>query len=196
MNIQESIKRKDDPTYENSIEINRYITLQIKYNDIINNIYSRIKQIKTHQNKVHKYYKKCTYCTKMNMVSICGCKSKHKLCFDCIDDIKECPVCKEDLGLVHCDICIEYKKELVDTGCKNNHQICKDCLDKIKISNQSRECYCKICKTNYIKYKCPFCRDIIKIYCVCLITSDEEIIGEDEILNVGDTIALAVERLE
>ena len=42
------------------------------------------------------------------------------------DDKTECPVCKEDLGLVHCDICYEYKKELIDTGCGNKHQTCKE----------------------------------------------------------------------
>jgi len=165
--IQESRKVIDDPTYENSIEINKYITIQINHNDIINNIYFKIKQIKTHLNKVHKHYKKCAYCERMNMVTICGCKTKHNLCSDCIDNINECPVCKENLGLVHCDICIEYKIELVDTGCKNNHQTCKDCLDKIKNTNPSREFYCKVCKTNYIKYKCPFCRDIIEKFCYC-----------------------------
>lgn len=50
------------------------------------------------------------------------------------------------MGLVHCDICMEYKKEIVDIGCKNKHQTCKECLIKIKL-----------------KYKlCPFCRCVIK----------------------------------
>ena len=49
----------------------------------------------------------------MDMVTICGCKSKHKLCSDCIYDKTECPICKEDLGLLYCDICYEYKNKLV-----------------------------------------------------------------------------------
>ena len=46
---------------------------------------------------------------KMDMIIICGCKSKHKLCSDCIYDKTECPVCNEDLGLVYCNICYESK---------------------------------------------------------------------------------------
>ena len=125
-----------------SIEINSYITMQTHYNNMINKIGMRIKQIKTHQNFVHKNYKKCAHCEKINTFIISGCKSKHKLCSECIYDKTECPVCNEDLCLVHCDICYEYKKELVDTGCKNKHQTCKDCLDKFKQKNNN----------------CPFCR--------------------------------------
>ena len=145
-------KVRDDPGYENyimlqreyhkcSIEINRYINLQVKYNEIIHVIQDKIIEIKTQQKK-HKHYKKCSHCDKIDMVIICGCKSKHKLCPECIYDKTECPICKEDLGLQHCDICYEYKKKIVDTGCENKHQICKDCLDIIKQKNN----------------KCPFCR--------------------------------------
>jgi hypothetical protein len=125
------------------IEICRYITLQTKYDENINVISTRIQYIKTHQNKVFKHCKNCSHCEKKDMVTNCGCKSKHKLCSGCIDDITECPVCEEDLGLQYCDICYGYKKELVDTGCENKHQTCKECLDKI------------IRKNNL----CPFCRD-------------------------------------
>ncbi len=93
--------------------------------------------------RIRKNYKQCTHCEKMAMITICDCKSKHNLCSDCIDDKTECPVCKEDLGLVYCDICMQNKKELVKTGCKNEHKTCKDCLDTIKQRNN----------------KCPFCRE-------------------------------------
>ena len=158
MDIQELRKVRDDPTsetYDNfiilrreygkcSIEISRYITLQIKYNNIINNIYIRIKQIKTHQNYVRKHYKKCEHCAKMNMVTKCGCKSKHNLCSECIYDKTECPVCKEHLGLVHCYICLEYKKELVDVGCDNNHKTCKECMDEISDKKIAKCPYCRV----------------------------------------------------
>jgi len=111
------------------------------YDDVISTIYDKINEIKIQQNKL-KDYKKCTHCEKINMVTISGCKSKHKLCSECIYDKTECPVCKENLCLVHCDICYEYKKELVDTGCENKHRTCKDCLDRIKQKNNL----------------CPFCR--------------------------------------
>lgn len=111
------------------------------------NIGMRIKQIKTHQNFVHKNYKKCAHCEKINTFIISGCKSKHKLCSECIYDKTECPVCNEDLGLQHCDICYEYKKGLVDTGCENKHQTCKDCLYKIIEKNNAFE-----------RVVCPFCR--------------------------------------
>ena len=126
-----------------SIEINRYITMQTHYNNIINKIGMRIKQIKTHQNFVHKHYRKCAHCEKTDMVYISGCKLKHKLCSDCSYDITECPVCEKDLGLLYCAICMENKKEIIETGCENKHQTCKQCLDKI------------IGKNN----RCPFCRD-------------------------------------
>ena len=112
------------------------------YDTVICDIQDKITEIKNHQRNIHKY-KECSHCEKMDMVTICGCKSKHKLCSECIYDKTECPVCNEDLGLVHCDICMVYKKELVDTGCENKHQTCKDCLDKIKQKNN----------------KCPFCRE-------------------------------------
>jgi len=114
------------------------------YDTVIGNICDKIKQIKNQQNNI----KKCVHCKKMAMVTISGCKSKHKLCYECIYDKTECPVCNEDLGLVHCDICMEYKKELVDTGCKNKHQTCNECLLQIQ-------------KPGNIKYKCPFCRETI-----------------------------------
>jgi len=131
---------------QNCIECSRYINIQKKVNEKIDAICVRINQIKTHQTTVRKHYKKCGHCEKMNMITICGCKYKHKLCSDCIYDKTECPVCKENLGLINCDICMEYKKILVNTGCNNNHKICKYCLDKISDKKIA---------------KCPFCRDTI-----------------------------------
>jgi len=113
------------------------------YDDVIYAVQDKLTEIKKQQHNVYKHYRKCAHCAKMNMVTISGCKSKHKLCSKCSDDITECPVCEEDLGLQHCDICYEYKKEIVETGCENKHQTCKECLDKI------------IRKNNM----CPFCRD-------------------------------------
>ena len=109
--------------------------------DSIEHIYNKINEIKTHQKKL-KHYKKCSHCENMNMVTNCGCKSNHKLCSDCSDDITECPVCNEDLCLQYCAICMEHKQKIVETGCENKHQTCKQCLDKI------------IGKNNL----CPFCR--------------------------------------
>jgi hypothetical protein len=110
--------------------------------DSIEHIYNKINEIKTHQKKL-KHYKTCSHCEQNDMVTNCGCKSKHKLCPECSDDITECPVCQEDLGLHYCCICMENKKKIVETGCENKHQTCKECLDKI------------IRKNNV----CPFCRD-------------------------------------
>ena len=106
-------------------------------------IHSKINEINKQQHNIYKHYRKCSHCKNMNMVTTCGCKSKHKLCSDCSDDITECPVCEEDLGLQYCAICMENKKKIVETGCENKHQTCKECLDKI------------IRKNNM----CPFCRD-------------------------------------
>ena len=130
------IFRKADEEYE-EMKYEEYY-----YDNVISTIYDKLNEIKTQQKKVRKHYKKCAHCEKMDMVTICGCKSNHKLCSECIYDKTECPVCDEDLGLVYCDICYEYKKELVDTGCENKHQTCKNCLDKIKHKNNL----------------CPFCR--------------------------------------
>jgi len=130
-----SIFRKADEEYE-EMKCEEYY-----YDDVIYTIQDKITEIKSHQ-KVIKHYKKCENCEKMNMITISGCKSEHKICSECLYDKTECPVCKEDLGLVHCDICYEYKKELIDTGCGNKHQTCKNCLDKIKQKNNL----------------CPFCR--------------------------------------
>ena len=113
------------------------------YNMVIFDIQYKIYEIKQQQRNIYKHYRKCCHCEKMDIVTISGCESKHKLCSECIYDKTECPVCKEDMGLLHCDICYEYKKELVDTGCKNKHQTCQECLDKI-IGRDSL---------------CPFCRD-------------------------------------
>jgi len=110
-------------------------------------IHSKINEINKQQRNIYKHYRKCAHCEKMDMVAISGCKSKHKLCSDCSDDITECPVCEEDLGLQHCYICYEYKKELVDTGCENKHQTCKECLDKIIRKNNP-----------FTRVMCPFCR--------------------------------------
>ena len=128
------IFRKADEEYEEMICVEYF------YQKDIDTIYDKILEIKTQQKKL-KHYKKCDHCEKMNTVIISGCKSKHKLCSECMYK-PECPVCNEDLGLVYCDICYEYKKELVDTGCENKHQTCKGCLDKIKHQNNL----------------CPFCR--------------------------------------
>jgi hypothetical protein len=113
------------------------------YDEVNCDIRDKITEIKKQQLNIYKHYRKCSHCKKMDIVAISGCKSKHKLCSDCSDDITECPVCEEDLGLQYCAICMENKKELVDTGCENKHQTCKECLDKI------------IRKNNV----CPFCRD-------------------------------------
>ena len=113
------------------------------YDEVNCDIRDKITEIKKQQHNIYKNYKKCSHCEKMDMVAISGCKSKHKLCSGCIDDITECPVCEEDLGLQYCAICMENKKKIVETGCENKHQTCKECLDKI------------IRKNNV----CPFCRD-------------------------------------
>jgi len=129
------IFRKADEEYE-EIRIEEYY-----YDRAICYIQDKITEIKTQQ-KVIKHYKKCENCEKMDMVTTCGCKSEHKLCSECVYDKTECPVCEEDLGLQYCAICMENKKEIIETGCENKHQTCKECLDKI------------IGKNN----KCPFCR--------------------------------------
>jgi hypothetical protein len=141
------------------------------YSVVIDDILDKITEIRTQQNKI-KHYKKCSNCEKMDTITICGCKSKHKLCSDCIYDKTECPVCNEDLGLVHCDICMEYKKELVDTGCKNKHQTCKECLQQIQknkrrraLDNNIRNGYHRDTEPYYFKYKCPFCRGVANIEC-------------------------------
>ena len=91
---------------------------QYFYDQVMHDIHYKIYEIKKQQKKVRKYYKKCAHCKKMDMVTMSGCKLKHKLCSECIYDKTECPVCKEDLGLVCCDICYEYKK-----GCPNGQPI-------------------------------------------------------------------------
>jgi len=111
------------------------------YGEVIYAIQDKLTEIKNQQKKL-RHYRKCSHCEKKDMVYNSGCKSKHKLCSDCSDDITECPVCEEDLGLQYCAICMENKKEIVETGCENKHQTCKQCLDKI------------IRKNNM----CPFCR--------------------------------------
>lgn len=131
------IFRKADEEYEEMKYEDEF------YNQVMCDIQYKITEIKIQQRNIYKHYRKCSHCKKMDMVSISGCKSKHKLCSDCSDNITECPVCEEDLGLRHCAICMEYKKEIVETGCENKHQTCKECLDKI------------IRKNNM----CPFCRD-------------------------------------
>ena len=135
-------------------------------------IHSKINEINKQQHNIYKHYRKCSHCKNMNMVTTCGCKSEHKLCSDCSYDITECPVCEEDLGLQHCDICYEYKKELVDTGCENKHQTCKECLDKIYknkkrrgLDHNIRNGYHRDSEPYYFKYKCPFCRGVVNIEC-------------------------------
>ena len=135
------IFRKAEEEYEDLKAIACEYTVSIEY------MYDIINAIKEQQRNIYKHYRKCAHCEKMAMVAISGCKSKHKLCSDCSDDITECPVCKEDLGLQHCDICYEYKKEIVETGCENKHQTCKECLDKIIRKKNAFE-----------RVVCPFCR--------------------------------------
>jgi len=117
------------------------------YDEVNCDIRDKITEIKKQQRNIYKHYRKCGHCEKMAMVAISGCKSKHKLCSTCIDDITQCPVCNEDLGLQYCAICMQHKKELVDTGCENKHQTCKECLDKIIRKNNAFE-----------RVMCPFCR--------------------------------------
>ena len=133
------IFRKADEEYE---EMKYEVDV---YNQILGDIQYKIYEIKTQQKKVRKDYKKCENCEKKDIITVSNCKSKHKLCAECIYDKTECPVCKEDMGLVHCDICMEYKHEIVDIGCENKHQTCKECLIKIKLK----------------KDLCPFCRCVI-----------------------------------
>ena len=117
------------------------------YDEVNCDIRDKITEIKKQQRNIYKHYRKCSHCEKTDMVTICGCKSKHKLCSDCSDDITECPVCEEDLGLQYCAICMENKKKLVETGCENKHQTCKECLDRIIRKNNAFE-----------RVVCPFCR--------------------------------------
>ena len=159
------IFRKADYEYE-EMKCEQYF-----YDLAIDDIMDKIQDIKTHQNKI-KHYKKCDHCEKMDTITICGCKSKHKLCSECIYDKTECPVCNEDLDLQHCDICMEYKKELVDIGCKNKHQTCKECLQQIQKNKRRRELdhnirngYHRDTEPYYFKYKCPFCRDTVNYEC-------------------------------
>ena len=77
------------------------------YDEVNCDIRDKIYEIKKQVKNIYKHYRKCAHCEKMAMVAISGCKSKHKLCSDCSDDITECPVCEEDLGLQYCAICIE-----------------------------------------------------------------------------------------
>ena len=131
------IFRKADEEYE------VMLCEQYFYDQIMDDIQYKIYEIKKQVKHIYKHYRKCAHCEKMAMVTISGCKSEHNLCSDCSDDITECPVCNEDLGLQYCSICMENKKEIVETGCENKHQTCKECLDKI------------IRKNNV----CPYCRD-------------------------------------
>ena len=131
------IFRKADNEYE-EMKQEEYF-----YDQVTHDIYYKIYEIKKQQRNIYKHYRKCKNCEKMAMVAISGCKSKHKLCSDCSDDITECPVCNEDACLQYCAICMVNKKEIVETGCENKHKTCKKCLDKI------------IRKNNL----CPFCRD-------------------------------------
>ena len=124
-------------------EYHKLQCISLEYTDFKDNIDNKIKRITDHQRNIYKHYKKCFHCKNINKVSISGCKLKHKLCSDCSYDITECPVCEKDLGLLYCAICMENKKEIIETGCENKHQTCKECLDKIiEINNM-----------------CPFCRD-------------------------------------
>jgi len=152
-NIRNVIKRRNDVRRHNqSVSLERELvhtmctTLGLKIDCMVGQI-----------RRIRKNYKKCKNCEKKAMITICECKLKHKICSECIDDKTECPVCKEDLGLQHCDICMLNKKEIVKTGCKNEHKTCKECLDKIKEKNN----------------KCPFCReDLGRIHTLILYNVD------------------------
>ena len=136
------------PIFRKADENYRYMKCKECFYDEVNcDIRDKITEIKKQQRNIYKYYRKCAHCEKMAMVAISGCKSKHKLCSKCSDDITECPVCEEDFGLHHCYICYEYKKEIVETGCENKHQTCKECLDKIIRKKNAFE-----------RVVCPFCR--------------------------------------
>ncbi len=138
-NIRNVIKRRNDVRRHNqSVSLERE-TVYTMCKTLGLKIDYMVAQIR----RIRKKYKKCNHCEKTAMITICDCKSKHKLCSDCIDDKTECPVCNEDLGLQHCDICMLNKKEIEYTGCENKHQTCKECLVKIKEKNN----------------KCPFCRE-------------------------------------
>jgi len=142
----ENVKKRESlvPIFRKADENYRYMKCKECFYDEVNcDIRDKITEIKKQQRNIYKNYKKCSHCENMNIITNCGCKSKHKLCSDCSDDITECPVCEEDLGLQYCAICMENKKKIVETGCENKHQTCKQCLDKI------------IGKNNL----CPFCRD-------------------------------------
>ena len=62
------------------------------YDEVIYTIQDKLREIKNQQTKI-KHYKKCAHCEKMDIVTISGCKSNHKLCYNCIDYKTECPVC-------------------------------------------------------------------------------------------------------
>jgi len=172
--IHESHKKRDllIPIFDDADD--NYEEMKMEdhfYDEVIYTIQDKLREIKNQQTKI-KHYKKCAHCEKMDIVTISGCKSNHKLCYNCIDYKTECPVCNEDLGLVHCDICMEYKKELVDTGCKNKHQTCKDCLHQIQKNKRRRELdhnirngYHRDTEPYYFKYKCPFCRGTVNYEC-------------------------------
>ena len=96
------------PIFRKADENYRDMKCKVCFYDEVNcDIRDKITEIKKQVMNIYKHYRKCSHCKKMDMVVISGCKSKHKLCSDCSDDITECPVCKEDLGLQHCDICYE-----------------------------------------------------------------------------------------
>ena len=172
--IHECHKKRDIlvPIFDDADDKYEVMKAEAYYYDVvIDDILDKITEISTQQTKI-KHYKKCAHCKKMDMVTMSGCKSKHKLCSECIYDKTECPVCNEDLDLVHCDICMEYKKELVDIGCKNKHQTCKDCLQQIQknkkrraLNHNIRNGYHRDSEPYYFKYKCPFCRDVVNIEC-------------------------------
>jgi len=146
--LAKAVREEREPIFREADK--RYEELKFEdsfYDKAICNIEVKIYEINQQQRNIYKHYRKCDHCEKMDMASISGCKLKHKLCSICIDDITECPVCNEDLGLHYCAICMEHKKILLKTGCENKHQTCKQCLDKI------------IGKTNpFERVVCPFCR--------------------------------------
>ena len=166
-NITNIIKTRNDVRRHNqstSLERESVITMCQTLGLKIDYMVAQIRRIR-------KNYKKCNHCEKTAMITIYDCKSKHKLCSDCIDGKTECPVCNEDLGLQHCDICMQNKKEFEKTGCKNNHQTCKECLVKIKQKNN----------------KCPFCREDLGLINT-IITLNE--LNEDERSSIDSILEI------
>lgn len=81
-------------------------------------------------------------CAKVDLMST-SCSRNHEICSNCFENIdEECPICKEELELPTCNICMGKHQILVQTGCGNGHSTCSSCLMTIKGQNN----------------RCPFCR--------------------------------------